>query len=174
MTILEKNYERIAELLPEKQWAVREGMERCWNLNKQFKILEVYRTPERQHALWQKDRDANGKLLNPKKNATNCDGYIVKSNHQLRLAFDILPIRCAYKEIEDILAEFGITHPHTTRPFVDLPHFEVIKVGPRPLRLSPEAKRKQLEARIERLDEPRRSRAKQRLDARLNSSPPSL
>lgn len=49
-----------------------------------FTITDGGRTAAMQHALWQKGRDAHGKVINPSQVVTNADGYIKKSNHQVK------------------------------------------------------------------------------------------
>lgn len=161
MTILEQNYRKLGELVPKVQWAGREWLEECDRLGLRFKILEAYRTQERQNSLYAQGRTKPGAIVT----------YTLRSMHTRRLAVDVLPLNCTYQDLEEVAKKYGITHPFASGKFRDLPHFEFVKVGPKPLVLSPEARLRQLKARIERLKEPARTRASRRLQSRLQSSP---
>ncbi len=53
-------------------------------LNMPMKICQGVRTAEHEHALWLLGRDATGNVTDKKAIVTNCDGYYVKSNHQVK------------------------------------------------------------------------------------------
>ena len=49
-----------------------------------MRMVQGVRTAEYQHSLWLKGRNASGQVLDAKLIVTNCDGYYVKSNHQVK------------------------------------------------------------------------------------------
>ena len=75
-----------------------------------FTITDGGRTAATQHSLWLKGRDANGKVINASQVVTNADGYINKSNHQVKSdtyfhAVDLYPY-------VDGRIDFNDTHKH--------------------------------------------------------------
>lgn len=146
--LYDDNATKIEELDPTVQWAAVCWLSDCWGTNFQFRILSAYRTAEEQHALWLKGRDAHGVVTDPKAIVTERDGYLIISEHQQRLALDVEPIRCSYADLVAPAARYGISHPYTKAPFVDLPHFSFANVSPRPAQVPPEERLRQIERRL--------------------------
>lgn len=121
-----RNLSLIEQLEPHVRWAARRWIEVCFQRGLKFRISEARRTQARQMQLYAQGRTTKGPIV------THIDGVRVKSNHQLGLAVDVYPLNCTYAEIEGVATLFGITHPFTGPPFVDLPHFEMIHVESKP------------------------------------------
>lgn len=83
-----------------------------------MRILEVYRTQERQNYLYSLGRTIIGIIRT----------YTLKSKHTDGLAMDILPINCTHKQLEAVAVLYGITHPLSFDP----PHYELTEVGCEP------------------------------------------
>lgn len=49
-----------------------------------MRVVQGVRSAEYQHALWLKGRNAAGQVVDAKSIVTNCDGYSLKSNHQIK------------------------------------------------------------------------------------------
>lgn len=120
MNLWAHNTAKIQELRPEVQWAGFRWLESCREKGLQFKILEAYRTPERQKYLY-----TIGRRGVPGERPVT---YTLQSNHTRRLAVDILPINCTYEDVAAVAAWYGITHPISW----DRPHLEFNRVGPEP------------------------------------------
>lgn len=88
MTILEQNYKLIEELEPRVQWAAREWMEECDRIGLSFRILEAFRSQERQNKLYAQGRTVPGVIRT----------WARTSVHTKRLALDIAPVSCKTKE----------------------------------------------------------------------------
>lgn len=100
-----------------------------------FSITQGVRTAEEQNKLYQQGRTTPGKLV------TNCDGYKLKSNHQIKsdglgYAGDIAVLvnnkitweEKYYKEVaisaRILMQKYNIEWGGDWRNFKDLPHFE--------------------------------------------------
>jgi len=117
------NAKKFEELVPEAQWAALCWMNDCFALGRPFTVSEVFRTVERQKALYAQGRTKPGPIV------TERDGVTKISEHQLRLAADIYP-NCSkdkqadwYRDIAEIGKKYGIEQPYTKGRFIDLPHF---------------------------------------------------
>ena len=137
MTLIDKNREKLYELLPRVYWAAGKWLEECFEKGYTFRVYEVYRTQERQNDLYAQGRTKDGRIVTWTKN----------SFHTKRLACDIYPLNGTFKQIAEIGRKYGITHP---LPF-DLWHFQFDKVPPKPYDLNKEALTKRIQRRIERL-----------------------
>jgi len=162
MTIYEDNLAKIRELDISAHWAGEQWLKECHELNLRFRITEAYRSPQRQRQLYQIGR--RGKA--GEKPVT----WTLQSMHTKKLAVDIYPLNCSYEDVADIAARYGITHPLTKAPIVDLAHFEFDKCKQPSFgfaaHLSPEARLKRTKARIDRMTEPQRTRARKRIEKR--------
>jgi hypothetical protein len=149
MGLLEDNLKRIEELEERVRWAGIAACTECHNINRHFRIPWAFRTTEQQHTLWQRGRNAIGKVVDASQVVTNCDGYKILSVHQKRLAIDIFPINCSYADVAEVFKAYGVTHPYTTGDFVDLPHLEFGQVRPRvPENINPLVRLKGLKRRL--------------------------
>lgn len=100
-----------------------------------FSITQGVRTAEEQNKLYQQGRTAPGKIV------TNCDGYKLKSNHQVKsdglgYAGDIAVLvnnkitweEKYYKEVansaRELMKKYNIEWGGDWKSFKDLPHFE--------------------------------------------------
>lgn len=117
------NSKKLEELVPEARWAAQCWLSDCFALGRPFTVSEVFRTTERQKALYAQGRTKPGPIV------TERDGVTNLSEHQTRLAADIYP-NCSKKdqnawwiEIADIGRKYGVKHPYTKGRFIDLPHF---------------------------------------------------
>ena len=103
-------------------------------------ITSGARTAEQQNELYQQGRTKKGQVV------TNCDGYKVKSNHQLHsdgygYAFDIAVIVDGkiswdpkyYKEVanssRDLMKKYNVEWGGDWKSLKDYPHFELKKRG---------------------------------------------
>lgn len=142
-TLYERNTAKLLELLPEVQPAALGWLRECHSLGIEFKVLEAYRTQERQNALYQQGRTKPGDIVT----------HTTTSNHTRRLAVDVLPLKGTYEDIADVGRKYGITHPFT-KGFVDLPHFEFDKVvKPEPI-IDPKAEIRRIERLMSKTDDP--------------------
>lgn len=125
LSLHEMNLAKMKELRPDKVWAGEMWVNECYRLGYNFRVSEVYRTPERQYQLWASHYIHGGPWR------TDCDGKKVLSQHQLRLAADVYPINCTHAELTDVARSYGIIHPW---PKIDPPHysFENAKEKPEP------------------------------------------
>lgn len=150
------NSKKLSELVPEAQWAALCWMNDCFSLGRPFTVSEVFRTADRQKALYAQGRTKPGPIV------TERDGVTKVSDHQLRLAADIYPnflppenetpgiiatdtadIRNAkrklhaYLLIADVAKQYGIEQPYTKGRFIDLPHFTFSNAKQRPVPRKP-------------------------------------
>ena len=134
MTLYEQNMQKIQELDVKCQYAAHQWMQECWQLNKQFRILEAFRTQKRQEDLYAKGRTTSGNIVT----------WTKISMHTKRLAVDVEPIRCTLQQLESIGREYGIYRPPDLVKLGDQGHFQFDQaVGPP--QISPtEAKRRLL------------------------------
>ena len=141
----DRNLLKIKELLPERQYAVIAWCDECELQGFPIKISEVYRTRERQNDLYEQ-----GRTRPPWKIVT----YTRNSDHTKRLALDVYAASGEstpefYSTIEMLAKKYGITHPFTGAPLVDLPHFSVSYVSPEKPK---EPDKNSIERAIERLE----------------------
>lgn len=108
--LIERNRELLYELQPQCHWAAEKWLTTCFNEGKEFRVLEVYRSQERQNELYAQGRWKPGNIVT----------WTLYSNHTQRLAADIYPLTCTYEEVAEVGKRYGVTHPI---PF-DKPHFE--------------------------------------------------
>lgn len=137
------------ELEPRVHYAADRWLTECFDKGFNFRVTEVYRTQERQNALYAQGRWKPGKIVT----------WTLTSYHTKRLACDIYPITGTYEEIAEIAAKYGIIHPLT----FDKPHFEFHKVPAQTRNLSPEARKEALEKRLKRASPSGRSAIKNAL-----------
>ena len=110
-----------------------------------FSVVYGHRTPEEQHELWKKGRNARGEVIAADEVVTFRDGYKKKSNHNYSpsRAVDIIPYPSGWKDEKAFyymagvvltIAETMFKTGRISKPikwggnwksFVDLPHFEV-------------------------------------------------
>ena len=118
MTTDEHNSAKINELIPEVRWAGHAWLSDCQKLNLKLRILEAYRSQDRQKALYEQGRTRDGPIVT----------YTLQSKHTARLAVDVLPLNCSQAAIAAIASRYGITHPLAFDP----PHYEFNRVEHRP------------------------------------------
>lgn len=152
MVKITTNEDKIKELRPDVQWAGYAWIDECGAKGLKFKIIEAFRTQERQNSLYEQGRTKPGPVVS----------WTLKSYHTLRLAVDVMPINCTYEQLEVIAAKYGITHPIP----IDKPHFQFERVGlPEPvINLSVDAKILALTRGIQR----RTGAAKEMAERQLN------
>lgn len=165
--IYEQNLVKIGELDPSVQSAALLWMDECWNCNRMFRILEAYRTQDRQNQLYAQGRTKPGIIVT----------YTLHSLHTKRLAVDIEPIGTNFDAIAEIARKYDISHPFA----FDLAHFQLDTVlanepFPKGDNLTPEARIKGLERRLANTKNPDSIKLISGILARLRkrlSSPPS-
>ena len=132
-SLQEENGKKLLELLPWTHYAVGCFLEDCFSHGKKFKVLEVFRTQERQNKLYAQGRTAPGARVT----------WTLQSDHTERLAFDIEPINCFHRDIAAIGWKYGIEHPFPLDP----PHYScrhAVEEPPYVPTLSPQEKVKTL------------------------------
>src|SRR5688500_3622141 len=84
----EKNLPKIKELVPDAQSACLAWLNDCWQYGFRFKILEAFRSQDRQNALYAQGRTKPGNKVT----------WTLNSVHTTRLALDIAPCHCKNKD----------------------------------------------------------------------------
>lgn len=189
-SLFERNVEKFQELIPEARWAAECWHNDCVALGRPFTVSEVFRTVERQQALYAQGRTKPGPIV------TERDGVKILSEHQLRTAADIYPnftppisetpgikpndtpaqvkakqLAFAYKLIDDVAIKYGIDHPYTKGRFIDLPHFTFQNTKQKPQtpvlpKLSPDAEKERFARGIQRMKGKQKENAAKRFQKR--------
>jgi len=163
-SLKERNLLKIKELQPRVQWAAKLWCEECDAKDYPIKISEAFRSQRRQRILYAQGRGSPGRIVT----------YTLRSNHTRGMALDVYAAsgsgtRQFYETIEHLGKKYNITHPFTGRyeSFVDLPHFEFMDVGPKPMIFSRKAIRIRLVRALARAKRRFKGRALQRIVARI-------
>lgn len=110
------NLAKATEFIPELQTQYINWIHACDKNGLDFRVTEVYRSPERQQQLFKIGRRGI-------KNEAPVT-WVLKSNHQSRIACDIYPIVGTLEQIESIGQQFGFSRPSSTKKMGDYMHFE--------------------------------------------------
>lgn len=151
-TIYQRNIDKIRELMPEKQWSGEMWLSECDRLGFRFKIIEAFRTQERQNALYAQGRTKSGPVVT----------WTKDSDHTRRLAVDVVLLNCKHSDLESIAKKYGIEHPW---PVMDPPHYSFVNAKGKPTPSIPksiEAALRRLKRQVESAKEPRKSRLESR------------
>lgn len=160
MSLLNENLQKLDELQPHVRWAAHRWTVDCFNEMLYFRVLEVYRTPERQMSLYALGRWVVGKVVT----------WTKSSEHTKRLACDIVPLNCDYEPIEKIAKKYNITRPLAKYPYYDFGHFEFSNVKSFPIILSLDAKINALKRGINRTIPPVKNMLQNQLNRLLSRS----
>ncbi len=165
-----RNAKKIRQLKEDVQWAATDWLEDCAKQGYPIRISEAYRTQSRQNRLFAKGRTTQGRIVT----------YARISNHTKKLALDVYRASGEstpefYTAIEFVGKKYGITHPLTDAPLVDLPHFEFVNVSTRPIEPSPD-KAKMIQKRLVRrlIERALNPKVFKRLMQRVNKRYPNL
>lgn len=171
--LYEANRTLFKELLDTVEYAGMKFLDDSWLEKKYFKVCEVYRPQERQNWLY-----SIGRTRLPLSQRVT---WTLTSHHTMRLAADVEPVGCSYKDIEAIANRHGIYRPVETLKKGDLRHFQFDRVSPKPpfIIVDPESKLRALDRGIARAENEEERQAlikhKARLSARVKKLfPPSL
>lgn len=168
MSLLAHNLSFTKGLDPKVQTFYEEFCRYCFDKNLLFKVLEGRRSYERQILLWTQGRTKNDlmragfsqkvtrDIMALFDSGKNLQGsrvtWTIDSDHIKGLAIDIQPINCSHSDISVAAIRWNILHPYMYDP----PHYSLEKArAAEPLfQVSPEAKKKALERRIAKENEP--------------------
>jgi hypothetical protein len=155
--IFENNLKKCLELVPEAQAPAMAWLRECHMLGMEFNVAEVYRSQERQDALYAQGRTAPGKIVT----------WTKSSMHTQRKAMDI-DMRNNYtlEDMEDVAKKYKIYRPKELIKIGDLRHFQLDQSQMPQIPASVARRRAARDALSS--SEPRRSRILRRISIRFS------
>lgn len=166
-TIFNHNRAKIEECEPHTWWALELWLADCTRQGKSIKIVEAYRSQERQNALYAQGRTTTGKIVT----------WTKTSVHTKRLAVDVMPTmakadRQFFADIAALAEKYGIYRPKELVSLGDLGHFQIDKVPPKPIAPPLSRRIDQLQKALQRTKNSVRRNALERRIAGLRALPP--